>query len=88
MYHLERENFMSLVRTEETRHRISTLVSQGAAEREEPSYIDKTPAQLRAERVVEPLERRPVTGKPLEGEEAAQLAKMAQQTSWMMRKFG
>ncbi len=88
MYHLERENFMSLVHTEETRHRISTLVSQGAAEREEPSYIDKTPAQLRAERVVTPLERRPVTGKPLEGEEAAQLAKMAQQTSWMMRKFG
>jgi len=27
MYHLERENFMSLVHTPETRHRIATLVA-------------------------------------------------------------
>ncbi len=60
MYHLERENFMSLVHTPDTRHRIATLVSNNEAERENPSYVDKTPAQLRAERVVTPL----VLGRP------------------------
>jgi hypothetical protein len=88
MYHLERENFMSLVHTPETRHRIATLVKNNEAERENPSYVDKTPAQLRADRVVTPLERLPITGKPLEGDEAAKLQKMAQSTAWMMRHFG
>jgi 3-hydroxyacyl-CoA dehydrogenase len=88
LLHLERENFMSLLHTPETRNRVATLISGGEPKRENPSYIDKTPAQLRAERVVESLPRLPITGKPLEGDEAAKLQKMAQNTAWMMRKFG
>ena len=82
----EREAFMSLVVTPQTKKRIDYTLAKGKPLREEALPEPKTTAELRATRTTKKLEDRPYDGTPLSGKDEKKLAKMAAAT-WLMYKI-
>ncbi|HEY8191041.1 MAG TPA: 3-hydroxyacyl-CoA dehydrogenase family protein, partial [Alphaproteobacteria bacterium] len=72
----ERENFASLTRLRPTLDRIHHLIVKGAPLREGPLDTSITIDKIRAMRKVVPLPDRPMTGKPLDGEEGERLKRL------------
>lgn len=85
--HSVREQFMSLVHTDQTKARITHMLKNGKPLREAPLDTPTNPDDIRATRRYEPLPPRVLDGKPLSGAEATTLRRMADVTSWLIKKF-
>lgn len=92
---MERENFISLLRTPQTQKRIAHTLKTGKPLREEIQPLPDDPSErtrmineLRASRQHVSLTKRPITGRPLQGAEARKLRAMAVATAWLLRQFG
>lgn len=83
--HLVRENFISLIKTDQTRARIAFTLAHGKPLRE--GVTDKTLEDIRALRQPVNLSFRPITGQPLTGEYEERLAKQARLSSRLMTMF-
>ncbi|HEY8189379.1 MAG TPA: hypothetical protein VIF12_01735, partial [Micavibrio sp.] len=81
--HLERENFMSLVHTKETKARIDHTYKTNKPLREGPT--SKTLDEIRANRQSITLPYRPMDGKPLDGAEGRTLRRMADATAMVLK---
>lgn len=86
--HLEREAFMSLVGTKETRARIAYMIKNNKPLREKPLKEAKTLDEIRANRTDVTLPRKDMNGKPLAGKDEKSLKKSARNTAFLMRRFG
>lgn len=73
----ERENFASLTRLKPTMARIHHMISKGQPLREGPLANPMSIDEIRSMRQVFPLPDRPLTGKPLDGEEGKRLKRLA-----------
>ncbi len=82
---LERENFISLLKTPETRARINFMLSTGKPLREGPLEPPQTLEAIRAHRESVALPRRLLDGKPLSGPEETTLRRMAKVTAFAMK---
>lgn len=80
----ERENFASLTRLKPTMDRIHYTISKGGSLREGPLEKPMTIDEIRSMREVFPLADRPMTGKPLDGEEGRRLKRLADFTAAMI----
>jgi 3-hydroxyacyl-CoA dehydrogenase len=83
---LEREHFLSLLKTAQTRKRVSHTLKSGKPLREDLQAERQTVETLRAGRSWYPLPQRPITGKPLEGAERAKLRNMARITAFLLKR--
>ncbi|QQG35769.1 MAG: 3-hydroxyacyl-CoA dehydrogenase [Micavibrio aeruginosavorus] len=83
--HLVRQNFISLIKTEQTRARIAFTLANGKPLRE--SSIDKSLDDIRALRQSVDIPYRPINGLPLTGIAEERLARHAQMTSRLMKMF-
>jgi 3-hydroxyacyl-CoA dehydrogenase len=83
--HLVRENFISLIKTDQTRARIAFTLANGKPLREGPS--EKTLEDICALRKPVSLPHRPITGQPLSGVDEERLAKQARLSARMMAMF-
>ena len=79
--HRERENFASLTRIPETMNRIHRMIVDNKPFREGPMERPRTIDEIRALRQAFPLPQRPMTGKPLDGEEGKRLKRLADLTA-------
>ncbi len=84
---MERESFLSLLHTAQTRKRIAHTLKTGKPLREEPGRIDKSLDDLRAQRKPVQMAKREISRKPLEGKEAANLKRMADIAAFVLKKF-
>ena len=83
--HLVRENFISLIKTDQTRARIAFTLANGKPLREGAS--DKTLEDIRALRQPVSLPHRPITGQALSGVDEERLAKQARLSARLMAMF-
>jgi len=79
--HRERENFSSLIHTPQTLKRIQHMLKHNKPLREGPLKTVATLDEIRAMRKEITLPQRPLTDRPLEGEEAQTLKRMADFTA-------
>lgn len=89
--HLERENFMSLIRTKGTQARITHMLTTNKPLREKPPKESKAIDEMRAARNIITLPKKEADGKPLTGADAKKLKKMADETTGfykMLKKHG
>lgn len=86
---LEREYFLSLLKTPQTRKRIAHTLKTGKPLREGKREDGKPLSELRAERrlLYKPLSQRRVTGRPLRGLDAIRLRLMAKITALLLKCF-
>ncbi len=84
---LEREAFLSLLRTPQTRRRIAHTLKTGKPLREDPLAEAKPIEGIRAERVSKKLTPRPLSGQPLVGSDRAHLLIMAEITAFLLRQI-
>ncbi|WP_373531737.1 3-hydroxyacyl-CoA dehydrogenase/enoyl-CoA hydratase family protein [Vampirovibrio sp.] len=83
---LEREHFLSLIRTEQTQKRIAHTLKAGKPLREDPAKVSESLDALRAMRKPKRLGKRHVSGQPLTGVDALQLNWMAGLTAFLLKK--
>lgn len=83
---LEREHFLSLLKTGQTQKRIDHTLKTGKPLREPPLQTQKSLDEIRAMRQVERLPQKTVTGKPLQGVEALKLKMMAEITAQLLKR--
>lgn len=84
---LERENFLSLLKTAQTKKRIAHTLKTGKPLREGPLLEPKSLDEIRAVRSPVTLSASLLTGCPLEGFEAMKLKLMAEVTAILLKKF-
>lgn len=84
---LEREHFISLVRTRQSQKRIAHTLKSGKPLREDPARTSESTDDLRQHRQLKKLAPRVITGQPLAGFDALQLRWMAQFTAFLLKKF-
>lgn len=84
---LERENFLSLLKTEQTKKRIAATLKTGKPLREDPLKESKSLDEIRAARKPLNLPYRPLESEPLTGAEALKLRIMAAVTAILLKKF-
>ncbi len=77
---LERENFMSLLKTRQTQKRVGHMIAKGKPLREKPLTEPKTLDELRAMRDEITLPRRNPDGKPVHGEDGRKLCALSAAT--------
>ncbi|MBU0800729.1 MAG: hypothetical protein KKA05_06960, partial [Alphaproteobacteria bacterium] len=82
---LEREGIISLIHTDQTRKRIMHMLETNKPLREEPLAVDKTMAEIRANRADITLPRRDPDGQPLHGVDGMRLKMMATATNVLYR---
>ncbi len=82
---LERECFLSLMKTKQTKKRIAHVLKTGKPLREGPLEIEKTLKELRATRESVSLTYRLLDGRPIAGFEAFKLHCMAKITEILMK---
>lgn len=84
---LERENFLSLLRTSQTRERIAHTLKTGKPLREAPLEGKADLDEIRAE--LKPFKRhyRFLSGQPLQGRDASQLKWMADVTAFLLKRL-
>lgn len=83
---LERENFLSLLKTKQTQKRISHTLKSGKPLRDEPLEHPKSIDDIRAMRKPASLSKRTVTGQPLAGGDRQILKLMAEITAFLLKK--
>jgi 3-hydroxyacyl-CoA dehydrogenase len=86
MAQLEREAFLSLLKTEQTRQRIAYTLKNGKPLREAALTETKKLEEIRAMRKAYPLLKRPLTGRALEGSERAKLLIMAEIAAFLLKQ--
>ena len=85
---LERENFLSLLRTPQTQKRIAQTLKTGKPLREDPARLEnKSIDDIRAMRRSTPLSKRAITGKSLQGTDALQLRMLAELSALLLKIF-
>jgi 3-hydroxyacyl-CoA dehydrogenase len=84
---LERENFLSLLKTKQTRKRIAHTLKTGKPLREDPLSEPKALDEIRSVRKSVNLPNRPLNGFPLTGSDATTLRIMAEVTAILLKKF-
>ena len=84
---LEREAFLSLLRTAQTQRRIAHTLKTGKPLREDPLTEAKPIEAIRAARSSTKLTQRPLTGQPMTGGDRAQLLIMAEITAFLLRQL-
>jgi hypothetical protein len=84
---LEREHFLSLLKTDQTKKRVAHTLKTGKPLREDPARNGKNLDELRAMRSVVKLSTLPLTGQPFQGTEAFKLKIMADVTAILLKKF-
>ncbi len=85
---LERENFLSLLHTEQTKKRIAHTLKTGKPLREDPLEEKKSTDELRAQRKPAKLPKQDITGQPLTGADELQLRAMADLTAVLLKASG
>jgi len=83
---LEREHFLSLLKTPQTKKRIANTLKTGKPLREDPLAEAKTIDEIRAGRKPESLPKRPIQGEPLTGCDRKNLKIMAEITAFLLKK--
>jgi 3-hydroxyacyl-CoA dehydrogenase len=84
---LERENFLSLLKTEQTKKRIANTLKTGKPLREEPLKEPKSIDEIRSVRKPVKLALRSLSSQPMTGFEAIKLKVMATITAILLKKF-
>jgi 3-hydroxyacyl-CoA dehydrogenase len=84
---LEREHFLSLLRTEQTRKRVAHTLKTGKPLREEVLHDGKSLDDIRTIRKAGKLAERKMDGQPLQGSAAFQLRLMAEISAFLLRRF-
>jgi 3-hydroxyacyl-CoA dehydrogenase len=84
---LERENFLSLLQTPQTKARIAHTLKTGKPLRESALNNGKAIDDFRAERKAFKLPARPLTGQALQGGNALKLKLMADSTALLLKHF-
>lgn len=84
---LERENFMSLLMTQQSRKRIAHTLKTGKPLREDPGQNERTLEAIRAGRKPLRLPFRTLSDTPLSGAEAIKLRAMAEVTALLLKRF-
>lgn len=84
---LEREQFLSLIRTQQSQKRIAHTLKSGKPLREDPSHSGDTLDDLRKARHTQKLAKRVISGQPLTGLDALQLRWMAEFTAILLKRF-
>jgi 3-hydroxyacyl-CoA dehydrogenase len=87
MAHLERENFLSLLKTAQTRKRIAHTLKTGKPLRESTIENKQSLDEIRAIRKPSTLTRHSMDGTPLRGGNALKLRLMAELTAILLKKF-
>jgi 3-hydroxyacyl-CoA dehydrogenase len=83
---LEREHFLSLLKTKQTQARIAHTLKTGKPLREDPLATNPSLDEIRATRRVTALPRKVLTGHPLKGPEALKLRLMAEMTATLLKQ--
>jgi 3-hydroxyacyl-CoA dehydrogenase len=84
---LERESFLSLLKTAQTQKRIAHTLKTGKPLREDPWAESKPVDEVRAMRVPVTLPSAPINGKSLTGCQAWKLRVMAELTAFLLKRF-
>lgn len=84
---LEREHFLSLIRTSQTQKRIAHTLKNGKPLREDPARIEKSLDEIRFMRKPNSLTQRTISGRPLTGMDELQLRWMAELTAFLLKKI-
>jgi len=83
---LEREQFLSLLKTAQTQKRIAHTLKSGKPLREDALETPKSLDEIRAMRKTETLTKRPISGQPLTGHDRHLLNRMAKITAFLLKK--
>lgn len=87
MAHLERQHFLSLMMTEQTKQRIAHTLKTGKPLREEPSRNGQNIEEIRKGRKLPDIKPFQLTGKAIAGLEALKLRLMADVSAFLLKKF-